>query len=192
VLSAGRALTWIRDLAFPAGTEVDQVLGEAAAVEDEDGLPTFLPSLAGERSPEPDAEASGLFTGLRPRHRRAHLAVAVRDGVAATVGEVVASLRRAGVAVEELRLTSGGAASARFRALVAAAAEAPAARVGQDEGPAQGAALLAYCADATDGTVVETARTWVRPDPAEQPHEADLRRMAAVRARLHALRRVRL
>lgn len=192
VLSAGRALEWIRSVAFEDDAGIDEVLAAARAVEHEADLPLFLPSLAGERSPVPDPGASGVFVGLRPHHRRAHLAAAVRDGVAATLGAVVVSMKRAGVAVNELRLTSGGAASPRLRSLVAAAARVPVARVGEDEGPALGAALLARRAGASDAEIVETARAWARPESATDPDEADVRRMASTGERLERLRRLRL
>jgi xylulokinase len=192
VLSAGRALEWIRAVAFPETAGVGDVLAAAGRVEHEEGLPLFLPSLAGERSPVPDAEASAAFVGLRPRHTRAHLAAAVLGGVAATLGEVIESLRRAGVSVGELRLTSGGAASRRLRQLVAAAARSPARWVGEDEGPARGAALLARCLGASDAVLAETAATWVRPGPQEVPDEPDVLRMGTIRQRLDALRRLRL
>ena len=114
------------------------------------------------------------------------------DGVAATLGEVIESLRRAGVGVRELRLTSGGAASPRLRELVAAAARAPVRRVGEDEGPARGVALMARCLGASDAALAEAAATWVRPGPQEVPEEADVLRLGRVRERLDALRRLRL
>lgn len=191
VLSAGRAFEWIRSAAFPPSFTVDEVLAEALAVEGDLDLPSFLPSLVGERSPVPDADGSGVLAGLRPHHGRAHLAAAVLDGVAATLGEVVDGVRRAGVPVRELRLTSGGAASDRLGALIAAAAETPAARVGEDEGPARGAALLARCAGGLDAEVVERARAWVHPDPVRRPDPDDVNRMAEVREGLHRLRRLR-
>ena len=41
----------------------------------------FLPHLAGERTPYMDAQASGLFLGLRLHHQAGHLVRAIMEGV---------------------------------------------------------------------------------------------------------------
>jgi len=188
VLAAGRALAWIRDAAFGPDASFACVVEEAEAVLGDEDLPLFLPSLAGERSPVPDPEATGAFAGLRPHHGRAHLAAAVLEGVAASFGLVVAALRKAGVVVDAVRLTSGGAASAVWTRLVAAAADAPASTVGGEGGPARGAALLAAAGGASDARLAERAALWAAPSEPYEARREDVGRLARTAVRLERLR----
>jgi sugar (pentulose or hexulose) kinase len=150
--------------------------------------PLFLPSLAGERSPVPDAQASGAFLGLRPEHGREHLAASVLEGTAAALGEVLALLRTSGVPVEEIRLTSGGTRSAAWRGLVVAAGGAPARSTHGREGPARGAALLAAVRGGTDRDLAARAALWSRAGEAETPSPAETVRLRALAGRLAAIR----
>lgn len=83
ILSGGLSLRWLRDvLRLPADEHAYPQLSAWAAEAPigAEGL-RFLPYLAGERSPHMDAQASGLFFGLRLHHGTAHLARAVMEGV---------------------------------------------------------------------------------------------------------------
>ncbi|MDJ0975824.1 MAG: FGGY family carbohydrate kinase [Planctomycetota bacterium] len=194
VLSAGRALRWIRDTAYPEGTRVVDVLAEAKAVRPSPAPLVFLPSLEGERSPVEDPDATGAFLGLRTVHTRAHLARAVLEGISLSLAESLVLMRAAGVRVDELRITGGGAASRFWRRLLAAASGTPVRLVGQVEGPALGAALLAAAMDG-QGDARELARTWVRPGALEEPDAGEVERLAPLatmlRAGRNALRGVR-
>lgn len=195
ILSAGRALRWIRRVAFPRDFGMAQVM-EAAEASDPTPAPlVFQTSLVGERSPVPDPLATGAFVGLRPRHGRGHLARAVLDGVALQIGEILTLMRGAGVPVKSLRITSGGAASALWRRTIASAAGVPVRRVAQDEAPALGAAMLAAAMLGEAGTLEELVERWVVPGTLEEPEAAEAERLRALggqlRAVRHALRGVR-
>lgn len=188
ILSAGRALRWIRRAAFPPDFTIPQVL-EAAAASDPSAAPlVFLPSLVGERSPVPDPLATGAFVGLRPQHGRGHLARAVIDGVSLQVGEILTLMRGAGVEVKTLRITSGGAASDLWRRTIAAAAGVPVRRVAGDEGGARGAAMLAAAMLGDHGTLDDLVERWVHPAPLEEPDPGEQKRLAALRGSLRAVR----
>ena len=81
MLSAAGALQWLHDVT-DSSLPFDELTAEAArwgpGVE---GL-TFLPYLAGERTPYPDPDARGAFAGLSLRHDRGALVRAVLEGVA--------------------------------------------------------------------------------------------------------------
>lgn len=194
VLSAGRALDWARHAFFPPGTRLVQVLREAEAADPRVAPLVFLPSLVGERSPVPDPYASGSFVGLRPLHRRGHLARAVIEGVSVAIGEVLMLMRGAGVEVRELRLTSGGAASPFWRSLIAAASGLPVRQVAHRQGPALGAAALAAAMTGQHGNLRAIAERWSSPGPVEAPDAEMQRRLArlatATRSVRNALRGV--
>ena len=81
MLSAAGSLRWLRD-AVGAGRVVRRARREAARWEPgAEGL-TFLPYLAGERTPHADPDARGAFAGLSLRHDRGALVRAVLEGVA--------------------------------------------------------------------------------------------------------------
>lgn len=188
VLSAGRALEWIRDAAFPGDFTLEEVVEAARASDPGEGALVFLPSLTGERSPVPDAGASGAFLGLRPGHGRGHLARAVLEGVALSIAEVIQLMRGAGVAVDDLRLTSGGAASSFWRGLVGAATGLGVRAMGEAHGPALGAALLAARGTGRFKTLSAGIEAWVVPPPPEIPDPREIVRLAGLGTTLRSVR----
>jgi len=188
VLSAGRALRWIRRAAFGADFELPQVLAAAEASDPAEAPLVFLPSLVGERSPVPDPLATGAFVGLRPQHGRGHLARAVVDGVSLALADVLVLMRGAGVPVRSLHLTSGGAASDLWCGTIASASGIPVRRVTQREGPALGAAMLAAAMLREEGTLGELAERWVGLGPPEEPEPRESRRLEALGAQQRAVR----
>lgn len=188
VLAAGRALEWIRHAAFAGDFTAEQVIAAAEASDPSEGPLVFVPSLAGERSPVPDAGATGAFVGLRPGHGRGHLARAVLEGVALSIAEIVQQLRGAGVPVTELRLTSGGARSPFWRSLVGAACGLTVVPVGGESGPAVGAAMLAARSTGRYGILADLGRAWVAPMPPEVPDPKETERMRGLLGMLSGTR----
>ncbi len=104
----------------------------------------FLPYLSGERTPYPDPLARGAWIGLTARHTRAHLTRAVLEGVAFGLKDCFMLLREVGIdEPREVRISGGGARSPLWRHILAAVLETELALVGESEGAAYGAALLA-------------------------------------------------
>ena len=174
-LSAAGSLQWYRDTVAPADS-FEAVVGEAErAPAGSEGL-LFLPYLSGERTPYPDPLARGSFVGLTLRHRRAHLARAVLEGVAFSMRDCFALLQGAGLGdVEEVRIAGGGARGALWRRIVASALRLPMVTVTSTEGAAYGAALLAGVGAgawpsveaACDATIAVTGRDEPVPEWAE-------------------------
>jgi gluconokinase len=74
----------------------------AAAIEPgAEGL-IFLPYIYGERAPVWNADASGLFVGMRARHTRAHYLRAIMEGVGYSLKQVLSALEENGVTVHTL------------------------------------------------------------------------------------------
>jgi xylulokinase len=170
MLSAAGSLQWLRDVAAP-GAEFGMLIEEAAAWQPGvEGL-TFLPYLAGERTPHADPDARGAFSGLSLRHDRGALTRAVLEGVAYGLRDSLDLLRELGVAPERGRVSGGGARSELWLRIVASALELPLERPAVEEGAAYGAALLGGVAGGiwpdTAAAVAATVRTRgeVEPDP---------------------------
>lgn len=144
MLSAGGALRWLRDTIYENGTSYHEIMSDAASIPAGSEDLTFLPYLAGERSPHNDPAARGAFVGLALHHTRAHLARAVVEGITFGLLDGLNALRRVtGVRPKEVRVTGGGARSAVWRQLIADVFGIPVLTLVCEEGPAFGAALLA-------------------------------------------------
>lgn len=138
MLSAAGSLRWYRDLM--GGESYDQLI--AGAAPSSDGV-IFLPYLSGERTPHPDPHAKGVLFGLTLRHTKGHLTRAVLDGVAFGLRDSLELMRAQGLSFDQVRVSGGGAKSARWRQILADVFNTEIVTVGVTEGAAYGAALLA-------------------------------------------------
>jgi xylulokinase len=141
MLSAAGSLAWYhetfnRDLAY------DAMLEEADSVAPGcDGL-TFLPYLAGERTPHADPHARGAFCGLSVTHGRGAVTRSVLEGVAFALRDCLDVVHDAGAATTRGRVSGGGSRSRLWLEIVASALELPLEIMASDQGSAFGAALL--------------------------------------------------
>jgi xylulokinase len=161
MLSAAGSLGWLRNAVAP-GEPADDVVAEAEpwppGVE---GL-TFLPYLAGERTPHVDPNARGAFTGLSLRHDRGALVRAVLEGVAFGLRDSLELLRAIGVEPRSAHVSGGGARSELWLRIVASVLELPLARTAAEEGAAFGAALLGGVSAGVFADVHEAVAATVR------------------------------
>jgi xylulokinase len=141
MLSAAGSLRWLRDVAAP-GVPFGELVDEAAGWEPgAEGL-TFLPYLAGERTPHADPDARASFTGLSLRHDRGALTRAVLEGVAYGLRDSLDLVAALGGTPERGRVSGGGARSELWLRIIASVLELPLERPVVEEGAAYGAALL--------------------------------------------------
>jgi xylulokinase len=162
MLSAAGSLRWLRDTIAPDAT-YDQLLTEAEQwPPGTEGL-TFLPYLAGERTPHADPNARGAFTGLSVRHDRGALVRAVLEGVAFGLRDSLDLIADLGQNPEVGRVSGGGARGELWLQIVASVLELPLERVAVDEGAAFGAALLGGVAAGTWPDVQAAAKATVKP-----------------------------
>jgi xylulokinase len=180
MLSAAGSAAWVRKaLAAEFGALDAEAEGWEPGAE---GL-LFAPYLAGERTPYPDPDARGAFTGLSLRHDRGALWRATLEGVAYGLRDSLELLRSLGVRAEVGRISGGGARSALWLRIVSAVLGLPLELTESEEGSAYGAALLAgvragVFADAADA-VARCVRvsSRVEPDPGwQQAYDAGYRR----------------
>src|SRR3954462_9525187 len=173
MLSAAGSLQWFRDALAP-GVEFGALLEEAAGWEPgAEGL-TFLPYLAGERTPHADPDARGAFAGLSLRHDRGALVRAVLEGVAFGLRDSFDLLAELGMEPARGRVSGGGARSELWLKIVASVLGIPLERPVAEEGAAYGAALLGGVAGGVWADTTQAVRACVRtrgvvePDPAWQ------------------------
>ncbi len=162
MLSAAGSLRWLRDVAAP-GVPFDALMAEAERWPPGcEGL-TFLPYLAGERTPHADPDARGAFVGLSVRHDRGALVRAVLEGVAFGMRDSLDLIDAVGARPALGRVSGGGARSTLWLQILASALELPLQRVTVDEGAAFGAALLGGVAAGTWADVPAAVAATVRP-----------------------------
>jgi xylulokinase len=179
ILSAGGALRWYRDVigapgVAGGGDDAYEALMAAAAevAPGAEGL-TFLPYLAGERTPHMDPDARGAWIGLSLAHERRHLVRAVLEGVGFALEDALVLMDRLGVRPEQLYAVGGGARSAVWRRILAAILGLPLQRLAVEEGPALGAALLAAVGAGVHADVAAAVDAAVRPAGAPEPPDPD-------------------
>jgi xylulokinase len=186
MLSSAGALAWLRDVAAP-GTDFETLVASAEGWEPgAEGL-TFLPYLAGERTPHADPDARGAFAGLSLRHDRGALVRAVLEGVAYGLRDSLDLLRDVGAPAEIGRVSGGGARSDLWLRIVASVLELPLQRVAVQEGAAYGAALLGGVAGGVFADPSEAVAACVRPGAVIEPDPAWTGVYAEGRERFRAL-----
>jgi xylulokinase len=166
MLSAAGSAAWLqRALAAPyAELEAEAERWEPGC----EGL-SFAPYLAGERTPYPDPDARGAFTGLSVRHDRGALWRAMLEGVAFGLRDSLELLRGLGVRPEVGRVSGGGARSELWLRIVASALGLPLERMESDEGSAYGAALLAGVRAGVFADAADAVARCVRPRSVVEP-----------------------
>jgi xylulokinase len=170
MLNAAGALRWFRDALAP-GTPFEQLVAEAAEwPAGAEGL-TFLPYLAGERTPHADPSARAMFEGLSLRHGRGGLVRAVLEGVAYGLRDSLELLRGLGVEAGVGRASGGGARSRLWLEIVASVLGVPLELTEVEEGSAYGAALLAGVSNGVFASAGEAVAACVRVRDRIEPNE---------------------
>jgi len=190
MLSAAGSLRWLADaLGAPGsgGADIGVLLEEARAwPPGVEGL-TFLPYLAGERTPHADPDARGAFSGLSLRHDRGALTRAVLEGVAFGLRDGLDLVAQTATRPEIGRVSGGGARSTLWLQILASVLELPLQRVAVDEGASFGAALLGGVAAGAFSDVHEAVATCVRPGEIVEPVDAWVEPYREARERFVAL-----
>jgi xylulokinase len=139
-LSAAGSLQWFKDT-LAKDVSFDHLMLEAAKVPSgSDGL-TWMPYLAGERSPHLNPDLRGAWLGLSLAHTRGHMVRAMLEGVAFSLRQTLAAMTPLAKA-EKLLSVGGGSRSHLWLAMVGNALGLPLEQPALEEGPARGAAIL--------------------------------------------------
>lgn len=111
-VGGGGALKWFRQ-ELGAGQNFDELTAEAEKIPAGAEGVTFLPYMAGERSPIWNPDAKGVFYGLSFDKTRGHMIRAVLEGVAFSLEHNMRTAAETGVNVQVLN-AMGGAANSRL------------------------------------------------------------------------------
>jgi xylulokinase len=170
ILSATDALNWYADIVGADAGTLSGELGES--LRPPSGV-TFLPYLAGERTPHNDAGIRGVFAGLDRSDDRAALTQAVLEGVAFALRDSKEALAAAGTSLDRVMAVGGGSNSPYWLSALATVLNLPVELPHDgDFGAAFGAARLGLiAATSADPNAVCTAPSIAR---SFEP-EADLR-----------------
>ena len=130
----------------------------------------FLPYLVGTNAPEFDAEANGVFWGLRQEHDVYDMAHAVMEGVACVLRKNTENIRAKGTQLKAIIATGGGAKSPIWCQLQADITGLPVAVPVEKEAACLGAALIAAVSDGRYDSFEAAAADCVAMQKRYEPH----------------------
>jgi len=144
VESGGVSLEWFRRTCMPdvSYDEMNKVLAERGR-----NQLLFLPYLVGTNAPEFDADATGVFWGLRQEHDVFDMAHAVMEGVAFVLRKNCEAIKEKGTKLTSIIATGGGAKSDIWCQLQADITGLPILIPEEKEAACLGAAVIAAVAD---------------------------------------------
>ena len=141
--SGGVSLEWFKRSCM--AVDYDTMNAELAKREPNELI--FLPYLVGTNAPEFDAEANGVFWGLRQEHDAIDMAGAVMEGVACVLRKNCDHIAANGVKLSSIIATGGGAKSPIWCQLQADITGLPVAIPKEKEAACLGAAMIAAVSD---------------------------------------------
>jgi len=133
----------------------------------------FLPYLVGTSAPEFDAEANGVFWGLRQEHDAIDMAGAVMEGVSFVLRKNCEHIARNGVNLKSIIATGGGAKSAIWCQMQADITGLPVSIPKEKEAACLGAALVAAVSDGRFESYSQAVHTCVELTHTYEPHASD-------------------
>lgn len=195
-LAVGDAVKWFRDVFAEAevraaqggGASAYQLLDAAAAEipPGSDGL-VLLPYFQGQRLPEFDPHATGVYFGIIPSHTRAHFFRAVLESWGYSIRDGLETSYPQGSPIKRLIATGGGARSALWRQIVSDITGLPQGYVPEADGPL-GSAYVAGLALGWFPDLERLRCEWVRDAGVTEPEPravAAYNRMYPVYRELH-------
>ena len=144
VESGGVSLEWFRRACMKNMTydEINRIL----AMRGKNDL-LFLPYLVGTNAPEFDADAKGVFWGLRQEHDAIDMAGSIMEGVAYILNKNLEHIHKNGIELSSIIATGGGSKSAIWCQMYADITGLPVMIPAEKEAACLGAAMIAAVAD---------------------------------------------
>jgi len=182
MLSAGGSFQWYRNNLADAekeeaqkrGRDPYEVLCEIASKAEPgcQGL-FFLPYLTGERTPHADPNARAGWIGLTAYHSKPHVIRSLLEGVTYGMRDSLEIIKGMGVAIEEIRVSGGGARSPFWRQMQADIYRNPVCTINAGEGPAFGVALLGGVGTGVFSSVEEACEATIQVVSTTEVNAAD-------------------
>ena len=169
--SGGVSLEWFRQNCM-AGMDYGRLNEELSRR----SLPNrliFLPFLVGTNAPEFDADASGLFYGLRAENDAVDMAAAVMEGVSFLLRKNCEAIRKSGTAVSRIIATGGGSKSPVWCQMQADITGLPVVVPAEKEAACLGAALAGAVGDGLFPDLASGAAACVSFAGSFEPHPTE-------------------
>ena len=141
-LAAGYSLSWFKDT-FAHEEEFEQFLQGVDVVPGGSNGLIFTPYIVGERTPHADSNIRGSFIGIDASHERKHFARSVLEGITFSLNESVEIFRKNGKSIDTIVSIGGGAKNDTWLQMQADIFDATIEKLGSEQGPGMGAAMLA-------------------------------------------------
>jgi len=169
VESGGVSLEWFKRSCM--AVDYDTMNAELAKREPNELL--FLPYLVGTSAPEFDAQANGVFWGLRQEHDAIDMAGSVMEGVSFVLRKNCEHIAKNGVALTSIIATGGGAKSPIWCQMQADITGLPVSIPKEKEAACLGAALIAAVSDGRFESYADAVHTCVELTYSYAPHPSD-------------------
>ena len=167
--SGGVSLEWFRRSCMQA--DYDEMNATLAKRSPNELL--FLPYLVGTNAPEFDAEANGVFWGLRQEHDAIDMAGAVMEGVSFVLRKNCEYIGRNGMKPVSIIATGGGAKSPIWCQLQADITGLPVRIPKEKEAACLGAAIICAVSDGRFGSYAEAVEACVEMQMQYEPHPTE-------------------
>ena len=169
VESGGVSLEWFKRSCM--AVDYDTMNAELAKREPNELL--FLPYLVGTSAPEFDAQANGVFWGLRQEYDAIDMAGSVMEGVSFVLRKNCEHIAKNGVELKSIIATGGGAKSPIWCQMQADITGLPVSIPKEKEAACLGAALIAAVSDGLFESYEAAVHTCVELPFSYQPHPAE-------------------
>ena len=167
--SGGVSLEWFHRSCM----QVDYDVMNAELAKREPNELLFLPYLVGTNAPEFDAEANGVFWGLRQEHDAIDMAGAVMEGVSYVLRKNCEHIARKGMTLQRIIATGGGAKSPIWCQLQADITGLPVCIPAEKEAACLGAAMICAVSDGQFDNFAAAAERCVAMSKEYAPNPSD-------------------
>lgn len=160
-LAAGHSLNWFKKTFAKESSYEELLSGIDEIAAGSDGL-FFTPYIAGERTPYTDSQVRGSFIGMDVHHTLKHFAKAVLEGITFSLKDSQLLMEQyTGKQFEQVVSVGGGANNKDWLQMQADIFNAKVVILETEQGPAQGATMLAAVGAGWYDTVANCANDWV-------------------------------
>ena len=135
----------------------------------------FLPYFAGAGTPRYDSDARGVLAGLTFSHDRACMARAIMEGITMDMRDMIEAIRKAGAAVDTVRLLGGPTKSELWNQIQADAYGTTLQTLKIGDATVLGAAIMGGVGAGIFGSLAEGAEAMVRVEKSYEPKPSNAR-----------------